>query len=64
MTFVVDEQADTSGLLKQAEALLADCSDPVANAANWQPNQVSICQTVLWSSSPRLSMGGTPGGVW
>ena len=55
MTFVVDEQADTSGLLKQAEALLADCGDPVANAANLAAFLFHVLDDVNWAGFYFLS---------
>ena len=55
MTFVVDEQADTNGLLRQAEALLADCSDPVANAANLASFLFHALDDVNWAGFYFLS---------
>jgi GAF domain-containing protein len=55
MTFVVDEQSDTNGLLKQAEALLADCGDPVANAANLAAFLFHVLDDVNWAGFYFLS---------
>lgn len=48
MTFVVDRQADTSALLRQAGALLADCGDAVANAANLASFLFHVLDDVNW----------------
>lgn len=49
MTFVIDTQADNAGLLRQARALLADCDDPVANAANLASFLFHVLDDVNWT---------------
>jgi GAF domain-containing protein len=49
MTFVIDPAADSDALLRQAEALLADCDDPVANAANLAAFLYHVLEDVNWA---------------
>ena len=48
MTFIVDKNADPNDLLRQAEALLADCGDTVANAANLASFLFHVLDDVNW----------------
>jgi len=48
MTFVVDKQTDPDALLRQAQALLADCGDTVANAANLASFLFHVLDDVNW----------------
>lgn len=48
MTFVVEKNADPEALLRQASALLADCGDAVANAANLASFLFHVLDDVNW----------------
>ena len=48
MTFIIDRQADSNALLRQAQALLADCGDAVANAANLASFLFHVLDDVNW----------------
>jgi len=49
MTFVVDTRAGRDELLSQARALLADCGDAVANAANLASFLYLVLDDVNWA---------------
>jgi L-methionine (R)-S-oxide reductase len=48
MSFEIDPSADRDELLRQAEALLADCGDAVANAANLSAFLYHVLDDVNW----------------